>query len=98
MALATVINCWGETDLSSHRLRKVCSEPDRLLEISTPLSRVRTFHPSQPMLPNLFESEADNNSCMQFSLAKWTYLLNESSLIDLLTDFRRMKNVRYEQH
>lgn len=28
------------------------------------------------------ESEADNNSCIQFSLAYKTYLLSESSLID----------------
>lgn len=85
IALATVMNCCGETDLSSHRLRKVWSEPDLLFDISTPLSRVRIFHPSFPF-PNLLESEADNSSCMQFSLAKCTYLLNESSLIDLKTN------------
>ena len=82
MALATVMNCWGETDLSSQRLRKVWNDPDLRFEISTPLSRsVRIFHPSLPTL----ESEADSNSCMQLSLAKCTYLLRESSLMDLYT-------------
>lgn len=93
IALATVMNCWGETDLSSHRLRKVWSEPDLLFDISTPSSRVRTFHPSSPF-PNLFESEADNNSCMQLSLAKCTYLLNESSLMDLHRHSKESNNMK----
>lgn len=83
MALATVMNCWGERDRRSHRLRKVWSDPDLRFEISTPFSRARTFHPSQFPLP-LFESDADNSSCMQLSLANRTYLLSESSLIDLI--------------
>lgn len=96
MALATVMNCCGETDLSSQRLRKMWRDPDLRFDISTPLLRVWIFHPwissllhvdgiDDDELPNLlFESEADNNSCMQLSLANWTYLLRESSLMDLL--------------
>lgn len=81
MALATVMNCWGETDLRIQRLRNVWSEPDLRFDISTPLSRVRIFHPSLSF--PLFVSEAANNSCIQLSLANCTYLLRESSLIDL---------------
>lgn len=82
MALATVMNCCGETDVSNQRLRKVSKEPDRRFDISTPLSYASNFHPSFSF-PTLLQSEADKSSCMQLSLAKWTYLLNESSLIDL---------------
>jgi hypothetical protein len=98
MALATVMNCWGETDLSSQRLRKVWNDPDLRFDISTPLSRsVRIFHPSLPTLPNLFESEADSNSCMQLSLAKCTYLLSESSLMDLHTCKTQNENLESNQ-
>ena len=82
MALATVMNCSGETDLSSQWLRKVWSDPDLRFDISTPLSSVRTFHPSL-LFPTRVVSEADNSSCIQLSLAKYTYLLRESSLMDL---------------
>lgn len=82
IALATVMNCCGETEVSNQRLRKVSKEPDRRFDISTPLSNASNFHPSFSF-PTLLQSEADKSSCMQFSLAKWTYLLNESSLIDL---------------
>lgn len=81
MALATVMNCWGETALRTQRLRNVWSESDLRFDISTPFSRVSTFHPSLPF--PLFVTEAANNSCMQLSLANCTYLLRESSLIDL---------------
>lgn len=84
------MNCWGETDLSSQRLRKMWRDPDLRFDISTPLSRVRIFHPSLAF-PNLFESEADNNSCIQLSLANWTYLLRESSLMDLSGAKRKCK-------
>lgn len=84
MAFATVINCSVDTDLSNHRLLKAWKDPDPDLrfDISTPSSKASTFHPSFPF-PALLESEADNSSCMQLSLAKKTNLLNESSLIDL---------------
>lgn len=91
MALATVMNCWGETDFSNHRLRKVWNDPDLRLDISTPLSRpLITFHPSFSLLfPTLLllQSEAESNSCTQFSLANCTYLLSESSLIDLKNSY-----------
>lgn len=79
------MNCSGETDGITQRLRNVCSDPDLRFEISTPLSTATTFHPSlaDVQLSPLLGSDADSSSWMQFSLAWNTYLLNESSLIDL---------------
>lgn len=76
------MNCSGETDSSTHLLRKVCSDPDLRFDISTPLVVPRTFQPSFP-LTVLFDTEADSSSWIQFSLANCTYLFNDSSLIDL---------------
>lgn len=95
MALATVMNCWGDTDVSNHRLRKMCSEPDLRFDISTPSSSARTFHAS--LVSARLWSEAESNSCIQFSLAKYTYLLKESSLMDLQTPPQK-QNQHFCQH